>query len=87
MGRIGYCEVCGVTEQRRAAEIYDGVDNAPDACWQCERALKFEQERIIKLLKTDAENQTKYCKPLEAEHCGSCFETVRLISLIKGDNE
>jgi len=50
MGRIGFCEVCGATEQRRAAEIYDGIDNAPNACWQCERALKFEQERIIKLL-------------------------------------
>jgi hypothetical protein len=50
MGRIGFCEVCGATEQRREAEIYDGIDNAPQACWQCEPALKFEQERIINLL-------------------------------------
>jgi hypothetical protein len=55
MGRINFCEVCGVTEQRRAAEIYDGVDDAPDACWQCEPALKFEQERIIKLLEERVE--------------------------------
>jgi predicted metal-binding protein len=55
MGRIGYCEVCGVVEQRRAAEIYDGIDNPPQACWQCEPALKFEQERIIKLLEAEAD--------------------------------
>lgn len=44
-----------------------------------------EQDRIIALLEVDAERQTQYCKPLNAEHCHSCFESVRLIALIKGE--
>ncbi len=45
-----------------------------------------EQERIIKLLQEDAESQTEYCKPLDSEHCHTCFEAVRLIKLIKEQN-
>ena len=78
MGRIGYCEVCGVTEQRRAAEIYDGVDNPPDACWQCERALKFEQERIIDLLMPFLESNRTHFSINEARY---------LLTLIKGENK
>lgn len=46
-----------------------------------------EQERIIKSLQEDAESQTEYCKPLDSEHCHTCFEAVRLIKLIKGENK
>ena len=51
---------------------------------------KLERERIIALLETDATTGTgtEYCTlPLDEEHCHWCFEIVRLIALIKGDNK
>jgi hypothetical protein len=49
-----------------------------------------ERKRIIALLETDATTGTgtKYCTlPLDEEHCHWCFEIVRLIALIKGDDK
>jgi hypothetical protein len=54
-------------------------------CSPCRLAVAHTKERIIELLTVDAESQTEYCKPLDAEHCHTCFETVRLIALIKGE--
>lgn len=56
-------------------------------CQAQAEAAAAERERIINLLRDYAENRTQYCKPLDAEHCQDCFESVRLIALIKGDNK
>lgn len=53
----------------------------------CESATIIERERIIALLETNAENWSSDCqKPLDPQHCQSCWLFVDLIALIKGEN-
>ena len=47
-----------------------------------------ERERVIALLEAEAIDFSEYCTlPLDEEHCQMCNQYVKLIALIKGENE
>ena len=47
-----------------------------------------ERERIIAILEAEAIDFSEYCTlPLDEEHCQMCNQYVKLIALIKGENE
>jgi len=63
---------------------YEGDDYGCPVCY----GIRLERERIIALLETQSENWSGDCeKPLDPEHCQSCWLFVDLIALINGENE
>jgi len=57
--------------------------------WELGKAFgrDLERERIIGLLEKEAESWSSNCqKPLDPEHCQSCWMFVDLIALIKKGN-
>lgn len=89
MAIISDCEFCNWVSNTpnatytKQTEFYDGIDGLENIqmCWRCGEAAKFEQERIIKLLKELGDG-------CDCDECGSNNDLGHYwfeVELIKGE--